>query len=196
MNAITEMNPADRLAEVEVEKIQLEIEQLKRPTYKKVAFWTGIVIPIVALAASLLTGVLTGFFDDQLTSLKVQKEQLQDQLQNATTTETYLSEKNSRLENDIELHQMMVERLEAQARQLDSDATAATEGLETVFIDLNELLGQKGALYNLVNNTQMDEQSQQAFRDQLSDHLRSIQETEAHLRKVQEDLYKMRKISG
>jgi len=152
MNAITEMNPADRLAEVEVEKIQLEIEQLKRPTYKKVAFWTGIVIPIVALAASLLTGVLTGF--------------------------------------------LMVERLEAQARQLDSDATAATEGLETVFIDLNELLGQKGALYNLVNNTQMDEQSQQAFRDQLSDHLRSIQETEAHLRKVQEDLYKMRKISG
>ncbi len=98
MNATSRISAADRLAEAEAEKVGPEIEQLRRPSYKRVWFWTGIVIPLVALIASIITGELTGFFDEQLDSLKQQKRELQEMLEFANTTAQALAANNTRVD--------------------------------------------------------------------------------------------------
>ncbi len=217
------MSPADRLAEAEAEKVNLEIEQLRRPHYKRVSFWTGIVIPIVALTASIITGELTGFFDDQLQNLKNQKQDLEKQLDLAGTTaqalsannanllkendaltqgrerleeeKTYLQAQVSKLNSTIEEHQVTVKKLEAETRQLGVEAQAATEGLETVFGDLNQLLGEKGQLFRLVVETPMDEGAKQELQNRLGQHLNSIRKTGTHLDGVRKVLRRMKDTS-
>ena len=197
MNATSSMSPADRLAEAEAEKVSIEIEQLKRPSYRRVSFWTGIVIPLVALTASIITGELTGFFDDQLESLKNQKTELKDQLEIAGTTAQLLNTNNTRLTKENVVLTQVKEQLEADARQLRDDAQAATKGLETVFKDLNKLVGEKGQLFSLVSETPMDDdQSKQELLNRLSQHLNSIRATGTHLDEVQKVLRKMNAASG
>ena len=197
MNATSSMSPADRLAEAEAEKVSIEIEQLKRPSYRRVSFWTGIVIPLVALTASIITGELTGFFDDQLESLKNQKTELKDQLEIAGTTAQLLNTNNTRLTKENVVLTQVKEQLEADARQLRDDAQAATKGLETVFKDLNKLVGEKGQLFSLVSETPMDDdQAKQELLNRLSQHLNSIRATGTHLDEVQKVLRKMNAASG
>ena len=90
------MSPVDRLAEAEAEKVTLEIEQLRKPVYRRVPFWTGIVIPLVVLTASLVTGEVTGFFDEQLRELEQQKIDLQEQLNLAESTAQAVMANNMR----------------------------------------------------------------------------------------------------
>lgn len=224
MNATSSMSPSDRLAEAEAEKVSLEIELLRRPAYKRVPFWTGIVIPLVVFTASIITGELTGFFDDQLESLEQQKHDLQEQLDLVGTTAQALSANNaslmkenavltqgreqleeektslnaqlSALNSTIEDHQITVRKLEAETRQLGVDAEAATKGLETVFSDLNQLLGEKGQLFRLVVETPMDEAAKQELRNRLGQHLDSIRATGSHLDEVRDVLRRMKATSG
>ena len=224
MNATSSMSPTDRLAEAEAEKVNLEIEQLRRPPYRRVSFWTGIVIPLVALTASIITGELTGFFDDQLASLEQQKLDLKQQLENVRGTAEVLSANNNRLKEEnvvltqgkdrleeektslqtqlskldstIVVQQDKVKKLEAEARQLGTDAQAAARGLGTVFNDLDQLLGEKGQLYILVRETPMDESAKQELLNRLGQHLGSIQATGTHLSEVRKVLRRMKAVSG
>lgn len=210
MNTTSSMSAADRLAEAEAEKVGLEIEQLRRPHYKRVSFWTGIVIPLVALTASIITGELTGFFDEQLGNLEQEKDDLQIQLENVRNTAQALSANNARLMEDkinlqtqlskldstIDVQQVKVKKLEAETRKLGADALAATEGLETVFSDLDQLLGEKGQLFRLVVDTPMDETTKQELRNRLRQHLDSIRATGIHLDEVRKVLRRMKAASG
>lgn len=227
MNETRALSPTDRLAESEEEKVRIEIALLKRPAYKRIGFWTGIVVPLVALTASIITGELTGFFDDQLAKLKQEKRELRSQVELMNTSVQVLKANNASLNQEkeqvererdqlvqakkdleddkamlhgelsnlnaaIQAHQATVKELKAEARQFGEDAQAATDELETLFHDLDRLLGEKGELYTLVEETPMDATRKQELRDRLLQHLRTIQATQTHLIEVKAILERMK----
>lgn len=102
MNETHALNPTDRLAELEAEKVRIEIGQLNRPAHKRIAFWTGIIVPLVLGTGGLITGEITGFFDDQLAKLEQEKRELRNQVELMNTSVLVLSAHNESLQKEKE----------------------------------------------------------------------------------------------
>ena len=66
----------ERLEELEIRKVELEVLELNRPLWKKIEFWRGLVIPAISLAFVVYSVSSTNYFDLVRINLDTKKDKL------------------------------------------------------------------------------------------------------------------------
>lgn len=212
---MSEENVSERsqdLGDLEAEKLRYEIRQLSQPFWKRPSVLAGVIMPLVGVFLTVGAGVLTGFFDQELTNRRQEKETLLIMNQSLSLSVDLLnsqtglleSQKASLEETSIELkteneslsHSLVSldeetrllksqkALLEEEANSLRLMSTKVVQVLEESSRSLTDMVAEKGDLWNEVLDSNLTEERKLEFQARLRRLLASIRATESQLQEA------------
>jgi hypothetical protein len=158
------------LSDLEEEKIRLEINNLRKPFFKKISFWSSI-SPILVGAFAILWAFLSGWFDNQNDLLEIKKENLKYDISVFEKDKDSLQFQMEKLNFQIDSLNIVYNKINLQYNKLFNDFKV-TDSLKAKYLKENiELADRIKALMEQLEINPMDQEN---IRNELKFILKSL----------------------
>lgn len=113
------MTPKEKL---EVKKLQLEVDQLQVPFWKRPSYVGGVFVPVALAALTLIGAFVTGYFDAERSRLKTEKTELAAAVEKLRVESEDLKREKTELQARLERLNEDKTKLENEITGLEQDA--------------------------------------------------------------------------